>query len=791
MEFGNSFETRLKRWLTASAVWALLALTPALTTAQVGTVTGRVLASSGEVVPYASVQWEGSSGWINVRDDGQFVLAGVPAGTRHIIAQALGYRTVDVEVDVPDGGTVAVDLTLETRPLDVAGISVSVLRPDLSPVGQLEDREVREANPKDVGELLRELDGVDAVRRGPLGLDPVVRGLRETEVGTYLDGTRLMPAGPARMDSPLTHLDPSAVRSVEVVKGPYALTWGAGNLSAIRVETQALPTTDTRPRGTFAAGYDSNLNASETSLNVYGRSGAVAYSVDGAWRQGDDYTAGANDTLPDASLTIPGEFDSWEARGKLAFSLSDAATLTLAGGYQDQGPIDYPGRLLTAESFKAPNFWAGFDWLGTGTVRSVEAKAYLNRVEHEMTNRDKPTALDNPMRTPPFALDIFVDTEITVLGGNLKADLNLGGPWSGEIGGDVYSANRDATRFIRRQSTGMELPFSPTNMWPDATITDVGTFGRLAWREGALSVSGTARLDFVWAGASHAKVDDFFRINAGSDLSATETNVSGAITASLDVHADWVVALGVGSAVRTADATERYSDRIPATKAQFAAEFMGDPQLKPERSTQIDLWTDGHYENFHVHLGGFYRKMSDYITIEPTALAVELPLTLALAPGQPVFRYINGEATFYGADASASVGVTDEVTLSATGSYLYGQDDELDEPAIGVAPVRGTLGLRYEEPMGRFYVEANGTAVAEQDRVSTSRNEAITPGYQTVDLRAGVGLPGGLTLRGGVLNVFDEYFWDHLNARNPFGQPAPTPVAEPGRVIFVDLALSF
>ena len=71
------------------------------------------------------------------------------------------------------------------------------------------------------------------------------------------------------MDSPLTHLDPSAVRSMEVVKGPYALTWGAGNLSAIRIETQPLPEVETSPRGSLAAGYDSNLQASETTGKVF------------------------------------------------------------------------------------------------------------------------------------------------------------------------------------------------------------------------------------------------------------------------------------------------------------------------------------------------------------------------------------------------------------------------------------------------------------------------------------------------------------------------------------------
>ena len=87
---------------------------------------------------------------------------------------------------------------------------------------------------------MQTMSGVNVVRRGPVGLDPVVRGLRETQVGVYVDGMRTFPADPARMDSPLSHTGPSTLQSVEVAKGPYALTWGGGQLSAIRAETNDL-----------------------------------------------------------------------------------------------------------------------------------------------------------------------------------------------------------------------------------------------------------------------------------------------------------------------------------------------------------------------------------------------------------------------------------------------------------------------------------------------------------------------------------------------------------------------
>jgi iron complex outermembrane receptor protein len=452
--------------------------------------------------------------------------------------------------------------------------------------------------------------------------------------------------------------------------------------------------------------------------------------------------------------------------------------LVVGGGYQEQGPIDYPGRLLNADFFESTNFSAQFNWSGLGTVRGLEIQAYRNAVDHGMTNAGKPTAMDMPGRMPPFALDITVASAMTVAGGRAAADLVLNDAWSAEVGGDVYLTNRDATREIRRASTDM-LMFTSL-MWPDADIDDIGVFGRLAWTNGQTRVAGTVRGDFVSASAPTAS--DYFLENVGTDLDESETNLSGALTVSTDLTPNWTLALGGGTVVRTADASERYSDRVPASKAQMAAEFMGNPQLAPERSWQGDVWVDGSFERFAVHVGAFARKIDDYITIEATGLTKLLPLS-----PNTVFQYVNGEATFRGVDASVTAAVTEGLTFDAGVTYLRGQDTELAEPALGVAPFRTSFGLRYEEPLGRFYVEGSVNLVAEQKRNALTRGETETTGYETGDVRAGYGLPNGVTIRVGVLNVWDENYVDHLNAKNPFNG---IQIAEPGRVLFVDVAWS-
>ena len=710
-------------------------------------------------------------------DRGTFAVTALTAGTYSIRVQAIGFEPARVTVTVADGEMTHASISLTPAPTRLAAIEVraGVLSPDLAPATALRQQQVREANPQDLGNVMRALPGVDAVRRGPLGFDPSVRGLRETEVGTYIDGARMFPAGPARMDSPVSHLDPSTIRSIDVVKGPYALTWGAGDLTAIRVRTQDLPPAQSGVmHGNFTSGYTRNGNAADGVGSLTGSSGNFSYLATGAWRRGYQYTSGDG-------TSIPGDFTSSEGRGKLGYRLPDGSSMTVSGGYQGQGPIDYPGNLLNAKFFHTFNGTA--EWKrerSSGTVRSIDAEVYTNHVSHRMTNDGKPTAEPNPNRVPPFPLDILVNAGVKVNGGRFALGLASSGPWQFEVGGDVYSANRDATRYIYRRDTRM-LMFTSL-MWPDATITDGGVFAR-AMRSfgGEFSFSATGRMDLVHAHADTAS--DFFEQHTSGNLTSNETNWSGAATLRDQLDPHWSTTIGIGSAVRTADATERYSDRTPASKAQTSAEFMGNPDLAPERNTQADLWIEASFPRWSLQLNPFVRWMQNYITIEPT----NLPKLLPLSP-PTVYQYTNGTGRYWGVEASMGYAFTPALTGRGGLNYLYGRNETLVEPALGVAPLEALLGLRFEPPQGRGYVEGELHLVGEQDRVATQLGETSTEGHTTVDLRAGLALMPSVELRFGVLNAANAQYVDHLNAKNPY---TGMPIAEPGRQFFANLTYAF
>ena len=184
-----------------------------------------------------------------------------------------------------------------------------------------------------------------------------------------------------------------------------------------------------------------------------------------------------------------------------------------------------------------------------------------------------------------------------------------------------------------------------------------------------------------------------------------------------------------------------------------------------------------------LNLNAFARRMDDYITLTPT----DVPPLLPLSP-PTVFRYVNGEATFFGFEASASFALTEQLSLGLGGSYLRGKDETLDEPALGVTPPSVNASLRYDAPGGRFFAEGTTHLVARQTRVAVTRGEQPTDGYVTADVRVGLSLVRNVSVLFGVNNLFDEMYVNHLNAANPFtGVRLP----EPGRVLFANVRLAF
>ena len=827
---GRFLRARLPALLLAS-----LAASAAVSARQRVTVAGSVTDAQGLALPGAAVvlrtaERDFVASAVTDRA-GAFAFDGVPAGGYVLAASLLGFSPREEPVTVGPGG-VDVAITLEVGSF-AQEVSVSALMPEVAtelvaPASEIERRVVQ-----DLAQSLRSHPGVTALRRGAINLDPSVRGLYAEQIGVFVDGTRTFAAGPARMDSALSHISPHALQALRVVRGPYALTWGAGTLSAVQAETfkPAFGAGGFEVGGRAGYNYGSNGGANDGFASLYGSSDRVRFTFQHNTRLGGDYTDGAGDT-------VEGEYESFDTRWDLGARLGPRTLLEYGGGFQRQNDIDYPGRLLDATFFETQSHALAFSHApAAGVLTELAGRAYVNRKDHLMNNDDKPTAARDRHRTPPFPIRVHLPASSDTVGGRFHAALETG-PLRYKLGFDAYQLRQNATQTISDRDTG-DVHHDRHPVWPEATMTNAGGYAQVLVDRGRSTVGATVRVDRERAGVG--QVTSFFAHNAvpeyalheghgrfrcvtarcmtptrghgmdghdghghgmqdhgthgeghgaamlvpGDHFAQANTSVSAAASASLRLTDKWQVTLGAGRAVRNPSALERYADRFPAVKFQTAAEFVGNPHLVPEKSLELNAGTTLRVGGATLALDVFVRNVDDYITV---AHDPNLARRLPLSPDQ-LFRYVQADAArFAGFDLTAAAPAGPWVDVRGGWSYVRAEDLLFDEPLFGVPPFEQVYALDLHNPARTRWVELLVTSTAAQERVASARLEAPTGGWTTIDVMGGVRMRQGLTLRAGVQNLTDRYYVNHLNSFNPFTRLR---IAELGRSVYVGTEMGF
>ncbi len=241
---------------------------------------------------------------------GAFSIGGLEPGAYRIVVRLQGFRTYDERVTLgPSTASLAIVLQVGGFAQQV---TVTAQMPELTFERTVPGGELERTVAQDVAGYLRAEPGVNAVRRGAINLEPTVRGLYEAEMGVFVDGTRTFAAGPARMDSEISHVSPHMLESVQVVKGPYALTEGSGTLSSLSAQTfrPAFSGNTLRLHGRGTLNFVGNGTASDGFGGIWAATDRVRFTLFHNTQVGHDYTDGAG-------ATVPGGYQSYDTRWDL------------------------------------------------------------------------------------------------------------------------------------------------------------------------------------------------------------------------------------------------------------------------------------------------------------------------------------------------------------------------------------------------------------------------------------------------------------------------------------------
>lgn len=642
----------------------------------------------------------------------------------------------------------------------------------------------------DSGEFLRHVNGVDAARTGGHGLDPVIRGLDQNQLGITNDGAYHFGGCPNRMDPPTSHMQLYTYDMVIVKKGFQSVLDGpaapGGTIQFERIN----PTFDSGEEISMnfkgGGGYNSNGEGKEAFFDMSTGSDWGYLRAFGSYASANNYEDGDG-------VEVRSSFDQFGGGIILGRTFDQDSWLTFKVENNNVDDALFPGSGMDAPETDDWTYQikgeTDLDW---GMIRGVKSDIYLTTVDHVMNNFE---LRPNTMRYREARMD--ADT----LGGKVSFN-GAAGDSTFDIGTDYRDVMRDGKRYDTGMG-GMSAEEVQAVLWPDTSIKEWSLFG-----EAQTELSPTTKLvtglryTLVHASADNAdehsapgmmlgngySPNDLYALYYGTTAEdKTEHNVSGLVRLEEDLGDGVNLFASLSRSVRTADATERYIASHMVMMGTNTS-WIGNPDLDPEKHHQAEIGLSYKTADFDVKGSAYYNRVTDFIQLD-TARGQRG--VLINDPNRSV--YTNIDAELAGFEAEMELRFASYWRFSLAGAYTYGQNLSDDIPLSQIAPLSGRLELAYDNKIWMAGLRVN--AASKQNRVDddpsegSGRDVGKTPGYVTLDLFAAYNVTENVQITGGVTNVFDETYANHLNKEDGFNNAVQ--VNEPGRSFYVRTVTKF
>ena len=719
---------------------------------------GTIEDEHGQALENVVVKLTDEDRYVESDQEGQFIIR-ANEGTKASISH-LAYRSKTVAL------TNDIHIMLQEQTFDLDNIIVTA-----DPFGDLAQSRIvyddikAVTQPRNVSDLFKDIPGFGIQKRGAYASEPVFRAFKYEQLNVQYDGgMKILNACPNRMDPITTHVIPEEIERIEVVKGPFTVRFGQNFGGVINMVSKTPDSKKDGVSGNLETGYETNGN------NFTGR-GAVLYKkeqfdleLNGSYRNYGDYTDGNGDE-------VPSSFTSTDYSVKFGVNPTEAQRLRLTWRQSFGRDIKHAG--LPMDSPYDNSYLMGLDYKIrniSNTISSIMFKGYYSYVDHLMTNEDRPNFMMMGAESNVF---------VTTWGGKAEMALNPSDRSSLFLGLDanIISREGDRIRTIKIMNGNMlpEPIVKVDKIWQDSELNDIGLFveGKIRTSERSTFTAGL-RSDFISTSINDPE-QDFLDLYGGEIEDQQEVNLSGNVSYLYSLN-NTRLQFSFGHGVRTASIVERYINHFNVNSDPY--EYVGNPYLSPEVNNQFEVSFNQNLEKIELGASVFYSFLVDYITavVDESIPRKFMPML------EPKFakRFINvDKAMQTGFELYFNVNFTEEFSFLSDLAYTYGQNHELDEPLPQIVPLTGHLSLNYDKK--NYWFNFKSRWVAEQNRISESFRETVTPGFVTFDLSAGVKPFKGFSVGAAVLNIFDTAYYEHLNFSYRNSDLLGGRIYEPGR----------
>jgi outer membrane receptor protein involved in Fe transport len=664
--------------------------------------------------------------------------------------------------------------------------------------------------------------GIAIQKRNPIVSDPRIRGDR---VG------RLVASGsywfPARqdLDTMLNKIDSRSIENMIVIKGPYSARYGPG-FDFVDFQTYAAPRFDGYNwQGSTSLDYLTNGAQWYGRQMVMGGDEDYGYRVSYGHRTGSDYETGNGSRLPSS-------YNSRDLNLALGYDLTDDSRIEFNYLRLDQTGVEFPGLVFDINALVTDGFSTTYSIVNQPEVDLLTLEGWYNATRFNGDtfgagkNRQIPSLASN---LAPFGFagpgNAITDVDAYSSGYRFAASWGDAEIAQTTLGTDFI--------YLGQQLNDIENPtaalFPAANFpIPRSHSGDIGVFaeqtGQISDR---LNVNVGGRVDLIRTDSRETAPDFFDYSNTGA-MTYSELKQAGLeqhftlwslyATSAYEIDSAWTATAGVGHGQRPPTMTELYAaGSFIGSLQPGLTSLEGDPELKPERRTQIDLglrgdlggtrlfgnayhaWINDYiiYENwdfndpFYVPSQGFQRIVfgnTDLATLTGFELGAEHDLREGLT-GFGTLAYVNGrdqtvsEATRLGAIRRQNSFYSGTYTGSDPRSGVISTAEQLP----GIVPMEARVGLRWHEAVANpgWGLELEARIVDNQSQIASSLYEIATPGFTIWNLRGFWRPYDNFTVIAGVENFGNKYYREHLDYRSGLG------VYQPGTNFYCSTELTY
>ena len=622
----------------------------------------------------------------------------------------------------------------------------------------------------DGADYLKTVPGFAVIRKGGTDGDPVFRGMAASRVNILIDGQQVLGGCGMRMDPPTAYVFPQAYDRIVVVKGPQTVLQGPGN-SAATVSFERAVERFAEPGATgFGSALIGNFGRTDLVGDLRLGTPNVYAQVTGTRAESDDYSDGDGES-------VHSQYLRWSDNAAFGWTPDERTRVEVSGALSD-GEAAYADRAMDGVKFARDNFGLRVEReLGGAHLKSMEARAYYNYVDHVMDNyslRDFTPSASMPNRS-------VSNPDRRTTGGKITAGLAFAGRVDGTIGVDLQE-NRHTLRSSMNQSA---MPYESMARVEDGRFRNAGAFAEFNVAAGASGrIVAGLRIDDWYAedsremlGVGMSKVPN---PTAGEERDETLVGGFGRYERDLST-APLTLYAGVGRVERFPD----YWELIAAGRE--SADSLSAFHTLPEETSQLDLGAVYATERLSFSTSVFYSDVQDYILIQSNYVKGGRRTTISR----------NVDAATWGGEADAVYALLPSVRVSGTLAYTRGRNETDDAPLAQMPPLEARLGLDYAR--GAWSAGALVRSVAEQDRYAVNQGNIVgqdlgpTDGFTVFSLNGGWRPREGMLLTAGVDNLFDQTYAEHLSRGGAMvsGYEQTTKVNEPGRTLWMKLDLKF